>query len=128
MSCEIEMEEFEELSSGIYEADIVQDNGSPAGLGVLTALTLTLYDEHSDNQAIVNERNDQDVLNANNVTIDASGHLKWNIQPDDNAILDSNNYHEDHIAMFKYEWLSGGNTRRGYHRARLRVTNLSKVE
>lgn len=72
----------------------------------LTSLTLTLYLK-SDASQKINSRNAQNILNANNVTVDSSGNLVWSMQAADNVIVDQSLEKEAHIALFEYSWNSG---------------------
>jgi hypothetical protein len=79
----------------------VDQNGS----GFLpTTVKLTLY-LLGDETHIINNRNEQDVLNNNGVTIDSSGHLIWSIQPADLEIVgESPRGFETHVALFEWTW------------------------
>src|SRR5262245_61380196 len=85
------------------------------GLGFLpTTVTLTLY-LAGDEDAIINSRDEQNVLNANNVTIDSSGNLLWSIQPADLAIVGSDTQpYEIHVALFEWTWGSGQKGNKDY--------------
>ncbi len=102
-------------------------------LSTISAATLTLYDVYSEE--IINSRNNQNILNANNVTIDAtSGLLSWLIQAEDNIIVglvdhlglghenDDVDWLEEHIALFQIEWDSG--SKKKSHEIRLLVKNI----
>ncbi len=106
-----------------YSAVLKDETDTVIPAASLTALTLTLYNVATG--AIINSRNAQNVLNANNVTVDASGNLVWTVQPGDNAIVDTSLDREDHVALFKFEWSSP--TKRGYHQVVLRAQNMAKV-
>ncbi len=81
---------------------VVYDAGGTATPRIST-LTLTLKDAAST--SVVNSRNAQDVLNANNVTVDSAGALKWLIQPGDTALLDSSRAVEEHLARFTFAYV-----------------------
>lgn len=83
-------------------------------------LTLTYYDRVSGD--IINSREDQDVLGANNVTV-TNGVVVWSMQEEDTAIIDSDLMAEIHVAL--WEWDFSG--REGKHETIFRVVNLSKV-
>ncbi len=91
----------------------------------LTKLTLTLWNEADG--SIINSRNDQNVLNANNVTVDSSGKLAWTAQTADNPIIDDSKDYEFHVARFKFEYGGGNPTKRGYRYVRIRVRNMAKT-
>lgn len=68
----------------------------------LTSATLTLYDSNTDE--IINDRTAQNVLNANDVTIDESGRLTWTVLPDDMALVSDSSLQERHVALFEFAW------------------------
>lgn len=106
-----------------YTAKLVDDQGNAIPASSLTTMTLTVYDKKTGN--ILNSRDDQNVLNANNVTIDVNGAFEWIIQPADLAIVNTNLANESHIALFEWSWNSG--TRFGKQEIELSVKNLTKV-
>jgi hypothetical protein len=118
--------EVNEDASFVYTADVVRQDGAPAVPANLDKLELTLYND-TDAKEIINSREDQDVLNTNDVVLDNSGNLAWNVQPEDNAIVNQNKRCEDHIAQFKMEWTQSGQTKRHYHFVILRVLNNSMI-
>ncbi len=99
-------------SSYLVFFDIVDVNGDPVSDVDLTVATLTLADvmtaaDGSPNLGIINTREDQNILNAHNVTIDTHGHLMWSVQPEDNIIVTSRRQVERHHAFFHFEWDGG---------------------
>lgn len=102
-----------EQSTGIIEGDIVDQDGEAVPAASLTAATLTLYDYDtgagggSPAPGIINDRDAQDILNANDVTIDSDGHFIWSVQPDDNVIVTLRRQVERHRAMFLFTWATG---------------------
>lgn len=115
MSC-FEAEEFcvREQATAFFRATILDQNKLLLPASALQTLTLTLY-RKGDPTAIVNLRDDQDVLNANGVDVyetlqtDPDGttyNLKWEISPDDNTILGTS-AEEKHVALFRYSWNAG---------------------
>ena len=89
----------------------------------LSTLTLTLYSIHS--LAVINSRNAQNVLNANDVSVDVIGNLTWEMQPADNAILDPTLQTEIHRALWEWTWAGGAKA--GKHEVDFQVRNLNKV-
>ncbi len=89
---------------------ILKDNtGTPVPLSDLDSLTLTLYDLQnytsgiSPIRGIINARDGQNVLNANDVTVHAtSGLVTWAMQPDDNTIETARRQIERHMAEFRF--------------------------
>jgi len=106
---------FRERTSGTIEGDIVDRAGTPVPASALTAATLTLYDwetgansSGSPRPGIINSRDEQDILQTHNVTIDSAGHFIWNVQPEDNIIVTDRRQIERHRAMFLFEWDASG--------------------
>lgn len=54
--------------------------------------------------ATINHRSNQDVFDANNVTISTSGTVTWLIQPEDTIKLNSNTDIELHVVLFTWKW------------------------
>lgn len=77
---------FIEGATGQYTATVKDETGTVIPLANVSTLTLTLMDLGT--KEIVNSRQDQDVLNTNNVTYHAtSGLLTWAVQQADTALL-----------------------------------------
>jgi hypothetical protein len=112
-----------EKSTGVYTATIVGNDGvTPIPAATLVSITLTLYVIKADGTAQT-IRNAQNVLNANNVTIDAAGLLTWAIQVADTTLVVTTVPFERHVALFQWTWASGA----GKHEVVLSVKNLSQV-
>lgn len=94
-----------ELESGVYRARIVDENNQSISGSVLTSFTLTLYDQISNVK--INARDQQNALNANQVTVDGQGNVEWIWLPADMQILNPNRDIEIHVAMFEAKWLDG---------------------
>ena len=89
-------------------ATVTDENDAGIDVAALTTIVMTLYDKKTG--SIINSRQDQDIKNANNVTIDSSGNLTWIVQPDDNIIVGSAlppTKLEHHVALIEWTW-SGG--------------------
>lgn len=74
----------------------------------LVSLTATLYDVESD--TVINSRDDQNVLDANNGTVATDGTLTLKLGPTDNAIINSRTrvgFTEQHVLLFKWTWNDG---------------------
>jgi hypothetical protein len=115
-----------EKSSAIYTATLKDETGTAIPLASLSTVTLSLHDV-ATGQAI-NSRTDQDIKNANNVTIHAtSGLLTWIMQTADNAIVGDvdEGELEEHCAEFAWTW--GSPTKTGRHRFVFYVQSLTKV-
>lgn len=124
-----------EEESGRFTALLVGDDGvTPLPGSTLTTLRLTLYVILQDGtDQIVNERDQQNVLNQNGVSVletpltapDGSRYnLIWNIQAADTTIVDDRLKYESHIAL--WEWTAPTSTS-GKAEAILRVKNLRRV-
>ena len=105
-------ERFNERQSGCtIEGDIVDLEAVPVPAASLTSATLTFYDlcTHVPGSltGIINGRSVQNVLNANQVTIDSSGHFIWSLQPADNSIVTLRRQVERHRALFVFGWAQG---------------------
>ena len=129
--------DFLDGNSASIGTTILGMDGSPLGPASLSSLTVTLYDR--DSQAVINEREAQDVLNANGGTLTDAGVFVLELGEDDMAIQgdpDRDNYfiksrdgslrtvrptyREWHVALLEWETTSGetGSTEIG-----LRVRN-----
>jgi hypothetical protein len=101
-----------ERTSGVYSATLRDEAGAVIPDATLESLTLSRYVTGSG--AVVNNRDQQDVLNTNDVTVDSSGTLTWAVRPADNAIVGTHGRRfERHRAVFQFTWSSG--TKRGWH-------------
>lgn len=95
-----------EGSSALYTTTLVDEAAAPVPLAVLTTLRLWLRDVETGEY--INAREDQNVLNASNVTYHAtSGLLTWDVQPEDNVVLGASSP-ETHEAEFQATWSGGG--------------------
>lgn len=104
-----------ERSTKIIEFDILDENGDGVPAASLTDAELTLVDldtfvPASPDTGVINSRLDQDVLNANNVTISSAGHVTWTMQAADNVVINTRRQVERHLAKFYFAW-SGGQFR-----------------
>lgn len=116
-----------EQSSGRYSATVTDESKSPLPASSLTTLMLTLYDV--DTGTIINRRDGQDVLNANDVTVDGDGNLIWSMKAEDSIIVDADAHpvgeKEKHIALFR--WTYNGGYDAGEHEFIHYVKNIGKV-
>ena len=122
-----EQQQVLEETSAVFTATLLSDKTDPDSTissANLSSLTLTLYDKCTG--TILNSRENQNVLNANNCTVDVNGLFTWNIQADDNQIvsttLDAGEY-EEHVGLLTWVWSSG----QGREEILLRVQQLDKV-
>lgn len=115
-----------EQSSATYTATLVDAAGVAVSGAVLQTLTLTLYDVPS--LTVINGRNAQNVLNLNDVTVDTSGLLTWNLRALDNVIHNAAKQIEHHVALFMATWTdTGGKPQELTHEVVILVANLQKV-
>lgn len=103
--------------------NLVDEEDDPLPAEVLTALTLTYYD--LDTLTILNDRQEQDVLNAHNVTVDSTGLVTWELQQEDTAIVSSGVRLEWHRALWTWQW--GFPVRQGRHEVDIEIENLQYV-
>lgn len=114
-----------ERQSGVYTARLVDENLAGVGSTILTSFTLTLYDRSTAQRTIINSRNAQDILNANQVTLDAAGNLQWTWLPADQAFVNPNRDTEEHVALFTAKWTdTSGNPREANHELHFMVARV----
>jgi hypothetical protein len=100
-----------EGTTGVYTFALVDQDAAAIDPGFLDSLTLTIYDR--DSHAIVNNRDHQDILNANNgtVTTETSPSVRtivtFTLQPEDTVILDQTRLGEQRILHFRWSWNNG---------------------
>lgn len=115
---------FPEKTSQAILVDILDENGDPIASASLTTLKLTLYNRIT--LAIINARDQQNVLNLNGVTVHATnGIATWIMVPADNVLGDDTLSVEDHVALFEWTYVAGA--KRGQHEALIAVVNSAKV-
>ena len=112
-----------EKSTALYTAQFVDERDVNIALADLTTLTLTLFTDPG--LAIINSRNAQNVLNANDATVSTEGLLEWEIQPADATIVNNTRSKERHVAQFIWTWDSG--LRTGRQELTFWVINLRKL-
>lgn len=74
-----------EGSTPEYAVTIVDGNAETVGVAAITATRLTFYNVHSG--AIVNDRWNQNIKNAHDVTISAEGAVNWKLQEADTLLV-----------------------------------------
>jgi hypothetical protein len=105
MSTTVDLGRVRERASAVYRCTLIDQDEDPIPVSSLDALYLTVYDVATE--AILNDRDRQDVLNANNVTVNSDGELEWEIQSEDNALVTAAKSLEQHMFVFEFEWDSG---------------------
>lgn len=112
-----------EKASAWYTATLKDRVGTAIPAASLSTLTLTFYDLAVP-ATFINSRNQQNVLNTNNVTLDSSGNLVWTLQVADTTLGSQSNVMEYRVALF--EWY-GASVGYGKHEVLLAVQNLTNV-
>ena len=125
---------IEEAESGQCTALITGNAETILPGSTLSTLKLTVYAIDSDGvDHIINGRNQQNVLNVNNVTVadvattrpdGTQYNLVWTIQPGDTVILNDALRNERHICLFEWTWPTGN---AGKQEIILSVRNLRRV-
>lgn len=92
-------------TSGQYTARLVDEDDVGVSVSDLDTVKLTLYD--TTDESIINLRDEQNVKNTNQVTIDVEGNLTWNWLPEDMPMNDTSRPSELHTALFEFVWDSG---------------------
>ena len=115
----------QEQTTPVYEATMVDENTVPIPGGSLLSLTLTVYEVST--AAIVNSRQDQNVLQTNGVHVDSSGVLRWILGLADTTILVIGGSQETHRAQFTFTWNPGDGVRTARHQVDIVVENWAFV-
>ena len=103
-------------ATGKFTGTLRDEDGTALASGSLATLTLTLRDAASG--SIVNARNAQNVLNANDVAVDGAGVLTWAIKALDTTLLVADLRAEEHIAIFAWTYAGGAKVGKAEHRLR----------
>jgi len=112
-----------ERTSARYLATLEDETETPVLLSAIDTAKLTLTDVETG--TTINSRSEQDIKNANNVTIHAtSGLLTWLLQPADSVIVTAGNDHELHRAVF---FIVFSTTQRTIHEVYFLVENITGV-
>lgn len=98
-----------EGDTGSIAFTLKDENGDPVLKAALDSLTLDLYHLAADGtMTTINDREAQDVLDANNVSMHATtGVVTWDVQRDDVPFLgedDDTAQVETHVATFRASW------------------------
>lgn len=112
-----------EKCTGKFTGQLLDHNGASIPGTLLDSLTLSLF-VLGNETTYVNNRNNQDVLNKNNVTVDSDGVLTWDIQVGDTAILGVG-ARETHRALFKWTWET---SKAGNAEFDLVITNVKNLQ
>ncbi|MCS6925923.1 MAG: hypothetical protein NZ578_08495 [Candidatus Binatia bacterium] len=88
----------------VYSGKLVGEDGAPVPAAALSGARLTYYSVGSGK--IVNGRANQNILNANGVTIAVDGTLTWKLAEADVRMVDHPlQQNATHRAVFVFEWL-----------------------
>ncbi len=140
------------LATAIPEFDVLEDSAFPLtaqlkdtddtdlALADIETITLTLFltrgGDTSPAGTIVNGRDAEDIKNANEVAISASGALTWDVQPEDTVIINDEitvcqnvmkNKREIHRALFEWTKTVAAGGEQGKKRVDFIVFNLDEV-
>ena len=121
--------DLQEKQTAIYSFSLIDENGAAVSPASLPGATLTLYSLDSSTKPIINNRNAQNCLNQNDVTISAAGVVTWTIQVADVSILDNSLQKETHRALFLFTWNAGSpaTPRSKPHEVDLVIRNLHRL-
>lgn len=98
------LSEITEGTTPHFTATLKDEAGATVAGASLTAARLTYYSVQSG--AIVNARSNQNVLNANNVTISGAGAVLWKLLEADTILVDNPKPTVGlYRAVFVFEWL-----------------------
>jgi hypothetical protein len=87
-----------------YTTTLLDEASVAVPAAAFTAIRLTYYSVQSG--AIINSRNNQSILNANEVTVDGAGLLTWKLQEADVTMTESPKPSvTTYRAVMVYEWL-----------------------
>ncbi len=112
-----------EKTTQVLTCTIKDETDTVIPVAQIGTLTLTLYNQES--RAIINVRENQNVLNANNVTVHStSGLITWLLQPADTAIENAAKSIEVRVALFQWTF---GSAKQGKYEIIFKVKNLEKV-
>lgn len=114
----------DELTTPQHQLTLLDEDGIAIADGVLDTLTLTFYNRAD--QAIINSRDGQNVLDLNQVSV-VNGVVTWLMLTADTPIIDDTLTHEYHIALWEWTYSPAAVTLSGKHETRLRTRNLVRV-
>ena len=117
-----------ESATRLYTAMMFDENNTPRPALGTQSLVVTIYNKHDGE--IINNREAQNVLNANGGTLDASGNFAFTFNAEDTALQDQTLPYENRIALFEWTYpagASGDDIKYGRHEIEMQVRNLTKV-
>jgi hypothetical protein len=115
---------FAEETSQVLDGVLLDDQKPPQPIpgSALTAMTMTL--SNAATGAIINGREDANILGTNGGSVDPAGNWLLELTPNDMVILDNTQETEVHLLLI--EWVRTGG-KKGKSVIVLTVGNLSKV-
>ena len=118
-----------ERTTAFWSGVLKDQDGNVIPSAALSALKLThMVKDDNTPFTLINSRDHQNVLNANNVTVDSAGLVTWEMLPVDNLINDnagiSHVNEEPHVSVLEFEWLAGA--RAGKHVINTTIVQLER--
>ena len=117
-----------EHQTALYSFTLVDEDGLGVDVSTLASMKLTYYDVAT--KVILNTRQAQNALNANNVTVTTIPlptvtTVLWVLQPADTVLQDSRREREQHIALFEWTWQGGAKS--AAHEVQFAVEQITYV-
>lgn len=103
-------------------------DGQDFSQAAILSLELTLYDLNT--LQVINDRQDQDIKDANGGSLDADGTLTLELDGDDNPVLAEEplpGWVEEHVARIKWTWNDGDGIRTGIEEFKFGVRRMYEV-
>lgn len=121
---------IKERQTGAYSFTLVDENDAGINMNTILTMTLTYYDKET--LTIINNRQDQNVLNNNNVTVNTVisptlvTTVTWSFRPEDTIVVDNRHELETHVALFQWTWGSNP-VLHAAHEMEFQIENLTYV-
>lgn len=119
---------IDEKETAVFSGTLKASSTAVIPVANIATAKLTLYNEA--NGAIINSRDAQNVLNQNNVTITSGGILTWDLQVNDNVIVDTTleaGAIENHIALFQFTTVATTPLETFHDEFVIQVKSLTKI-
>jgi hypothetical protein len=139
----IQLGQVNELKTAVIVVTIRNELHEPIQGSMLLTLVCTLYDQdtQSDNDGVINLRDEQSILGitlagppgvganvrVNGGLIDETGVLNLRFDPADNPIIDPTKDVENHMLLLEWTWMDDGVPKYGGQEFVLPVANLNKI-
>jgi len=95
-----------ERSPVLITLQLTDQADAPLAKVQLETVTLTLYDKRVPGE-FINERDEQNVLDANGGTVSTDGVLTLVLGEDDQVLTSQGHRKEDHVVLLKWTWIAG---------------------